>query len=175
MKATACAVLVGIVFFSANARGEPDGFSAVKCGSDIPRALAGKKMSNEPVAALESRHKDLGLQDLGGTEITDELFLASWKICGDEYELLERKETVRDVLKAPAHSRKAPLFIGACKRLGNAVPGTVVAVLDDKPGADPLAAHAAWTIDEQKNQFVALAPDGLACPRDGIVTSDGGP
>ena len=175
MKTAACVVLVGIVFFSANARGEPDGFSAVKCGSDIPHSLVGKKMPNEPVAALESRHKDLGLKDLGGTEISDDVFLASWKICGDEFELLERKETVRDVLKAPAHSRSSPLFIGACKRAGSAVSGTVIAVLEDKPGADPLAAHAAWKIDEPKNQFVALAPDGLACPRDGIVTSDGGP
>ena len=44
-----------------------DGFESVRCGSDIPNALLGKRMDNEPVAKIERRHKDLGLKDLGST------------------------------------------------------------------------------------------------------------
>jgi hypothetical protein len=56
-------------------------------------------MSNERVVAIEDRHKDLGLKDLGGTEISDRLFLITWRICGEEYALLEDKSIVRDVIK----------------------------------------------------------------------------
>jgi len=42
-----------------------DGFESVHCGSDIPKALLGRKTSNEIIVVLEQRHKDLGLQHLG--------------------------------------------------------------------------------------------------------------
>src|SRR5262245_39006923 len=70
-----------------------DAFEGIKCGTDIPKSLIGKRDSNEPVAVLQERHKDLGLRDLGGTEISDRLFLTSWKICGNEYELLVNTKT----------------------------------------------------------------------------------
>jgi hypothetical protein len=132
-------------------------------------------MPNERVVVIEDRHKDLGLHDLGGTEISDDLFLASWKICGEEFELLEKKEVVGDVLKGPSHSRSSPLFIGTCTREAAPVSGTIVAVLNDKPGMATLSATSAWKIDEQYLKFVELSTPGLQCPRDGIVTSDGGP
>ena len=56
-------------------------------------------MSNEAIAVLEERHKDLGLKDLGASEISDRLFAISWRICGEDYILFEEKNTVRDVLK----------------------------------------------------------------------------
>jgi hypothetical protein len=174
MNRTTCIALVALATCCGYGHCASDGFSAVKCGADIPGSLIGKAMPNERVAVLEGRHKDLGLHDLGGTEISDDLFLASWNICGEEFELLEKKETVRDVLKAPAHSKSSPLFIGACQQAGGPVPGTVLAVLDNKPGIEMLAANKAWKIDEQAHKFVALSTQGLACPRDGIVTSDGG-
>jgi len=65
-----------------------DEFAGLQCGTDIPKSLIGKRDSNEPVAALEKRHKELGLKNLGGTEVSDRLFLASWQICGSEYDLL---------------------------------------------------------------------------------------
>jgi hypothetical protein len=34
-------------------------------------------MSNERVVVVEGRHKELGLKDLGGSEISDRLFLGS--------------------------------------------------------------------------------------------------
>src|SRR5262249_16912210 len=75
-----------------------DEFAAVRCGVDIPKALVGKHTSSEPVATLEARHKNLGLKNLGGSEISDSLFLASWQICGSEYEVLENTKSglVRD-------------------------------------------------------------------------------
>jgi hypothetical protein len=54
-----------------------DGFETVRCGTDIPKSLIGKRMSNERVVVVEGRHKELGLKDLGGSEISDRLFLGS--------------------------------------------------------------------------------------------------
>ena len=68
-----------------NACGGSDGFTGIKCGSDIPKALIGKRMSNETVVVLEKRHADLGLKDLGADEISDRLNSISWLICGSEY------------------------------------------------------------------------------------------
>ena len=95
-----------------------DGFGDVRCGSEVAKTLLGKKMSNEPVAAIQKRHSDLGLEDLGGSEISERLFLISWRICGDEYALLEEKDVVLDVIKVPPHSKQAPQFIGSCQIAG---------------------------------------------------------
>src|SRR5215831_2400092 len=163
-----------------------DEFEGIKCGADIPKSLLGKRSSNERVAVLEDRHKDLGLKDLGGTEISDRLFLASWKICGSEYELLVNTKTglIRDVLLFPAHSATSPMLIGPCQADGKEIPGTIVAVLnngagysarDGKLAKTMLKATAAWRIDETKEKFVKQPTDNLGCPLGGIVTLDGGP
>ena len=163
-----------------------DQFAGMQCGADIPKALIGKRDSNEPVAAIEARHKDLGLKNLGGTEISDRLFLASWKICGSEYELLVNTKSglIRDVLPFPPHSTAAPMFIGTCQPAGKGVPGTFVAVLDNSSRRNArdatlaktmLKATAAWKIDETKEKFSKQSTEDLACPLDGIVTQDGGP
>ena len=62
-------------------------------------------MSNEKIVVLEERHKDLELKDLGASEVSDRLTVISWRICGEEYVLLEDKDLVRDVLKFPTHSK----------------------------------------------------------------------
>ena len=163
-----------------------DEFQGIQCGADIPKSLIGKRSSNERVAALEERHKDLGLKDLGGTEISDRLFLASWKICGSEYELLVNTKTglIRDVLLFPPHSRTSPQYVGTCQVDGKETPGIVVAVLnnsagynarDEKLAKTMLKATAAWRIDETKERFVQQSTDNLACSLGGVVTVDGGP
>ena len=163
-----------------------DEFQGLKCGADVPKSLVGKRDSNEPVAALEKRHKDLGLRNLGGTEVSDRLFLASWQICGSEYELLVNTKSglIRDVLPFPPHSAGSPMFIGACKADGKEAPGTVVAVLnngaglnarDEKLAKTMLKATAAWKIDETKEKFAKQATESLECPLGGVVTQDGGP
>ena len=53
-----------------------DGFDSIRCGSDVGKALVGRTMSNKKVAVIEERHRDLGLKDLGGTEISDRSFRA---------------------------------------------------------------------------------------------------
>ena len=151
-----------------------DGFSAVRCGSDIAEKLIGRTMTNERVVVLEERHKDLQLKDLGGTEISERLFLISWQICGDEYELLEEKGIVRDVLKFPPHSKRTPQFIGSCEMHGHELPDSIIAVLDNKEGVEKLPAKAAWEIDEKRKQFLKLPTEGLLCPRSGVITADGG-
>jgi len=163
-----------------------DEFAGIKCGADIQKSLIGKRDSNEPVVALEGRHKDLGLKNLGGTEISDRLFLASWQICGSEYELLVNTKSglIRDVLPFPSHSATSPMFIGACQADGKEVAGTVVAVLnnsagynarDEKLAKTMLRAMAAWKIGQTKGKFAKQSTENLGCPLSGIVTLDGGP
>ena len=163
-----------------------DEFAGLKCGTDIPKSLIGKRDSNEPVSALEGRYKELGLKNLGGTEISERLFLASWQICGSEYDLLVNTKTglIRDALLFPAHSATSPMFIGKCQADGKETPETVLAVLNNGAGANArdqkqaktmLKATAAWKIDETKAKFAQRPTDNLVCPLDGIVTADGGP
>lgn len=153
---------------------DADGFDSVRCGSGVRKALLGRTMSNEKIVVLEERHKDLGLKDLGGSEISDRLFLISWRICGEEYVLLEDKDVVRDVLKFPKHSKESPQFIGSCQLNGHHVPGSTIGVLKNEQGVEMLPAVIAWKIDDKQMKFVELQTEGLRCSRDGISTADGG-
>jgi len=165
---------LALLLFSGGAFPSHDGFSGVRCGSDIPRALIGRFMGNERVVVIENRHKDLGLKDLGGIEISNSLFAISWMICGNEFMLLEDHSVVRDVLKVPLHSKKSPEFIGDCQINGTKMPETIVAILDNEEGMATLPAKAAWKIDKKRAKFIKLSTEGLRCPRDGIITADGG-
>ena len=151
-----------------------DGFDSIRCGSDIRKALLGRKMSNETIVALEERHKNLGLKDLGASEISDRLNVISWRICGEEYVLLEDKHAVRDVLKFPKHSKDSPAFIGSCRLNVHDVLGTAIGVLKNENGGASLPAMSAWKIDDKQMKFVELKTEGLRCSRDGIITADGG-
>ena len=131
-------------------------------------------MPNEKIVVIEERHKGLGLKDLGGTEISDRLFLTSWRICGDDYVLLEDHDVVRDVMKFPKHSKDSPQFIGSCQLNGHDVPGTAIGVLKNESGVEMLLAMVAWKIDDKQMKFAKLETEGLRCSRDGIITADGG-
>jgi hypothetical protein len=113
------------------------------------------------------------------------LFLVSWQICGSEYEILVNTKNglIRDVLPFPPHSATSPMFIGACQTDGKAIPGVVVAVLNNSAGYNArdrklintlLKATAAWRIDDTKEKFAKQPTENLACPLSGIVTLDGG-
>jgi hypothetical protein len=168
-------LLLTLALTASGPAGKPAGFDGIACGSDIAAELLGRTMPNERVAALEAKYQAIGLKDLGASEISDNLNLISWQICGSEYMLIEDgKDRVRDVLKAPPHSKAAPLFIGAARVGGKELPATVVAVLKPEDGAKLLSAACAWKIDERQARFVPLPTAGLQCPRDGIITSDGG-
>jgi hypothetical protein len=152
-----------------------DGFSGIKCGSDVARALIGSVGSNERVAVIEARHKDIGLQDLGATEINDQLSSISWKICDGEYMVLEdKRNVVRDAIKVPEHSKKWPESLGECEMNGKKMPGTILAILNNEEGKNKLSARAAWKIDEKTAKFIKLPTEGLRCSREGIFTADGG-
>jgi hypothetical protein len=151
-----------------------DEFDSIKCGADIPKAMLGKHSPTERVMALEKRHSDLDLKDLGGIEISRRLFLISWRICGNEYaELTDtEKQLVRDVLPIPAHSLHSPeSFIEECQVGGNKLPDAVIAILDNSQGQKPkgyfeqimLPAKIAWKIDERMKRFVPMRAQGLSC------------
>jgi hypothetical protein len=173
-KGIVATFMLALPLFCSSSICAADGFDSVHCGSDVRQALLGHTMSNEKIVAIEERHKDLGLKDLGGTEISDRLFLISWQICGDEYVLLEDKDVVRDVLKFPKHSRASPQFIGSCQLNGHDVPGKTIGVLKNEDGVEILPAAIAWKIDDKQMKFVKLETEGLGCSRDGIITADGG-
>ena len=163
-----------VLLFCGRSVCDADGFDLVRCGSDVRKALIGRKMSNEKIVVLEERHKDLGLKDLGASEISDQVSVISWRICGEEYVLLEDKEIVRDVLKFPKHSKDSPEFIGSCQLNGRDLPGTAIGVLKNEDGVKILPAVSAWKIDEKQMKFTELKTAELRCSRDGIITADGG-
>jgi len=177
MKTQRIVVILALVspLFCGSTICDADGFDSVRCGSDARKAVLGRKMPNEKIAVLEERHKDLGLKDLGASEISDRLTAISWRICGEEYVLLEDKDVVRDVLKFPKHSKESPEFIGSCQLNGHVVPGVAIGVLKNQDGVQILPAVIAWKIDEKQMKFVELKTEGLRCSRDGIITADGEP
>ena len=171
MTAIRTLFLLLLVAFAPTCRSD-DGFGSVTCAGDIPKALVGKKLSNEADGVVESRHRDLALKDLGGDEITDDIFLTTWAICGSDYMLTLARGVVRDVLKLPAHAGAEKEFDGDCTRAGTPVPGVIVGILVDTPGSDALPAKAAWKLDEKSGKFTPIAADGLTCARHGILFPD---
>ena len=167
-------LMLVVLLFCGRSVCDADGFDLVRCGSDVRKALIGRKMSNEKIVVLEERHKDLGLKDLRASEISDQVSVISWRICGEEYVLLEDKEIVRDVLKFPKHSKDSPEFIGSCQLNGRDLPGTAIGVLKNEDGVKILPAVSAWKIDEKQMKFTELKTAELRCSRDGIITADGG-
>ena len=153
MQRRFCLSIVFVALFSGTGLCHADGFESVHCGSDVRKALLGHKMSNERVAVIEERHSDLGLKDLGASGDFRSFIRISWRICGEEYILLEDRDIVRDVLKFPKHSKDAPEFIGSCQLNGHDVPGTAIGVLKNEDGAKTLSAVSAWKIDESGDEI----------------------
>src|SRR5438045_9739284 len=143
---------LGLIFafsFASNIYGA-DGFESVLCGSDVRKAMVGRKTSNERVVVVEARHKDLQLKDLGAEEISDHLNLIFWRICGEEYAVLEDRDVVKDVLKFPKHCKDLPQFVGSCQSNGHDVDGDVVVVLNNEECAAMLLAADVLKIDEEQ-------------------------
>ena len=173
VKALPCLFLLLFLLPLAPACHADDGFGSVTCNGDVPKALVGRKLSNEADSVVESRHRNLGLKDLGGDEITDALFLSTWSICGSDYMLTLKQGVVRDVLKMPAHPKGNPVFDGDCRKAEAPVPGVFVGTLVDRPGSEWLQAKEAWKLDEKTGKFTAVPVEGLTCARHGIIFPGG--
>lgn len=173
MKTILSITLLTLLCFSKLA--SADEFSAIRCGAYISKALIGQHNPDGKVTDIESRHKDIGLKDLGADLISDDddLWDVSWRICGQEYILLV-DSIVRDAMPFPSHSRLAPEFVGICKTNNKEMSDAVIAVLNPKESADDFPATVAWKIDEKNKRFVKIAVAGLTCPKTGIITDDGG-
>ena len=160
-----------------------DGFEAVHCGADVRTALLGKKLGSGPTDQMEKRHADLGLKDLGGDELNDDLGSVFWKICGKDYfTVVASGGAIRDVLELPQHTHTAPHFTSlGCKINGKPDSDLVVGVYDNtkvfKPETpnDLLPATAAWTINQKTGKMTPLSVAGLMCPRIDIISSDSDP
>lgn len=151
---------------TANAR--PTDFAGLQCSADIPKLLIGRSMPNDRVVVTERRYRNLGLKDLGATELDAGSNAIWWRICGAELvELEDSHSVVRDVLSFGALPSKALLFEGNCTVNGKPLGDEVIAVLTDRPGHAMLAAAKAWTVDVAKGRFVPLDTAALSCPRSG--------
>lgn len=162
-----CLFLLGTGVASAG-----DEFSAVRCGADIPKALMGKRVKDEKTWVIEDRHKDIGLQDLGGEEISNSIFMSSWMICGKEHLLLYVRGVIRDVLPFPVHDKSTPAFGAYCQVGGKKVPDYIYGVLEKKAGMGTYSVKAAWKVDKKRGKFVAMPVDGMRCPSDQIFSVD---
>jgi hypothetical protein len=172
---TKLACLLAAIYFVTGQFAFADEFQNLQCGTEIPKALIGKRSSNEPVVQTEKQYRALGLKGLGGDEISDQLSSVNWLICGAEYvELIDRRGLVRDALLFPPHSKTAPAFSGICQAKGRDLPDIILAVLDGSTAADLLPVKTAWKIDQKGAKFVPVSGEGLTCPRGGIITLDGG-
>ena len=151
-----------------------DEFDTIKCGTDIAKAMVGKTPSNERVVVIEARYSNLGLKDIGGIEISDRLFLISWRICDGEYASLlnSKKNLIRDMLPLPAHSLQSPQsLVEQCQVVQKEIPDAVIAILDNSQRQMPkgyldkilLPAKTAWKIDERQERFVPMPTQGLSC------------
>jgi hypothetical protein len=170
------ALILAAIYCACGQASLADEFQSLKCGSDIPKAMIGKRSSNVPVVQIEKKYQALGLKDLGGDEISDTLSSVNWMICGGEYiELVDRKGAVRDVLAMPPHSKAAPAFSGFCQLNGKDLPDVIIAVLDGPAEKAPLPVKTAWKIDQKQAKFVSIPGEGLLCSKDGIYSVDGGP
>ena len=172
---TKLAGLLAAIFLTWGQPAFADEFQNLKCGTDIAKALIGKHSSKGPLVKSEKKYRALGLKGLGADEIADGLSSVNWLICGAEYvELIDRPGMVRDALAFPPHSKTAPAFSGICQAKGHDLPDIIMAVLDGSTAADPLPVKTAWKIDQKGVKFVSIPGEGILCPRDGIITADGG-
>jgi len=148
-----------------------DGFEAVQCTSDVPRALIGKRMKNERVVVIEARHADIGLKDLGAYEVSDRMTSITWHMCGGDFMLLQDgASVVRNVLLLPPHEHSQMAFMMACQVNGQSETGIFVALLGKDTGYNPNApdttfypAEAAWKIDVGRADFLKLPGKGVYC------------
>src|SRR5262249_18130885 len=162
-----------ITFLCAGTILPDDPFRGIQCDSDVVKTLTGRRMGKETSKSMEERHKDIGLADLGGDMVSDELFLGSWKICNQEYLILiDNRDIISDVLKFLEHSKQTPEFIGECEVNGVHKSDVIVAVLDNAAGKGLLPAKAAWMINKKTKKFVKVPTEKLLCPRNGIITAD---
>lgn len=149
-----------------SAEAREKGFAGLQCGADIPKLLVGRTMPNERVVVIESRYKNLGLRDLGATELDAGSNAIWWVMCGTELvELEDSHSVVKDVLSFKSLPDHALLFEGSCTVNNTPIQGEVVAILVDQSGHTMLPATAAWMINESKERFIPLSTAMLLCPR----------
>jgi hypothetical protein len=122
-------------------------------------------MPNEKVASIEARHPNLGLKDLGAYEVSDKLFLIIWRICGNQYVLLEQGTRVKAVLKIPEQFKNSGDAI-ICSPVGDVSSDTIVAVPSSVQTKTSIRSQAAWRVDEKKVSFVPVTTKPLDCQRE---------
>ena len=159
-------IVASILFLAALACGSAHAasksFDGLACSADIEKALVGRTMSDEPVAKLEARYKSLALKDLGGYEVTDDLFLGFWQVCGDEFAILQAGAQVKAALRMGKHGAGHDAVI--CHPTDKTKTGVYVAIPSANRGKTGIVSDRAWRVDEKSAAFVPATGGPLECP-----------
>ena len=140
----------------------PKSFDGLACTADIEKSLVGRTMSDEPVAKLEARYQSLAAKDLGGYEVSDDLFLGFWTLCGDEYAILQAGAEVKAALRIGKHGAGHDAVI--CHPTDKSKTGVFVAIPTEKRGKAGIVSDRAWRVDEKSASFVPATEGPLECP-----------
>jgi len=156
-------VLLSTTFLLAAPAHAPADFDGIQCGSDIAKALVGRKMANRPAAETEKAYQAIKLKNLGGDDLENGFFDVVWEICGDKYLLLETRDTVVDAVKLPALSEAALPVSVKCKRNGQDI-ADVIPIMKPAAKATEANVQQAWRIDFKRKKLIPLEGEGLICP-----------
>lgn len=154
------------MLLSVDSIGADKSFDGVTCKTDMPSALIGRYMPNEKVMTTETRHKDIGLKDLGAYGMEkqgDPWTLISWQICEREYVLLERRGIVKDVLASPLPSGSPESKIVSCSVDGSIILGTSVAFVSSDDQKWPKHVDYAWFINGKTIKFTRIEGKEIVC------------
>ena len=161
MSKLGLAASLALIVASGTANSAPKSFDGLTCKTDVEQALVGRAMPNERVQALESRYKSLELKDLGGYEVSDTLFLIFWRICGDEYGLLQRDGRVTAALKTGKHVEGKEALI--CHPSDPAKGDVYIAAAGATRTKTGIVAERAWRIDPESARFEPAMDPKLEC------------
>ncbi len=143
----------------------PEDWNGIQCGSDIAKALVGRKLHDAPVAETEKKYAPLGLKDLGADEVTEGLNIVAWQVCGAVVLVLTTGTLVKDALALPVSANKSPPLLSDCtlsgKKLEHVLP-LFKSGDDGKAGA----VEQAWAVNLTTQKFVVQETAGLLCHRD---------
>ena len=159
------ALLLALELLPTSAVATEEGFDGITCQTNIPSALIGRRMPNGPVVNDEARHKGIGLKDNGafGIEPEDPWTLISWEICGREYQVLERKDIVRDVLASPLPAGGPQSKIASCTVDGRRLPGVAIVFVEIDDEKWPKPVKHAWLIDNKAIRFQRITGSEIVC------------
>ena len=143
----------------------PEDWDGIQCGTEIAKALVGRKMHNLPVAETEKRYAQLSLKDLGADEVAEGLNLVTWQACGEVLLVLTKGTRILDALQLPAGAKQSPPVLTTCTLEGKEIE-SVLPVFKGGEEGKAGKVEQAWAVRGTPPKIIAQEPAGLVCHRD---------